>query len=165
MPGPTCIWFRLSSEGLSCTDPWLVPGFLGEKSGLSYCLATWLGAQLKTHLAAHSRLCSLGSCLCSWGASAAYLPDSFPLGTQIKCSAQYLMSHVCRQRWPAEQSVSVIGKVAPVLDAVQYTNWDASWSLQIQIKRKQLRKLEGLTVLFCFLSLSLIFFSLLNWCY
>ena len=45
-----------------------------------------------------------------------------------------------RQRWPAEQSVSVIGKVAPVLDAVQHTKWDASQSLVDRNKKEAAEK-------------------------
>lgn len=132
---------------MGCTGPlrW------GSSSALLvFCLCCWVGERRGAERWTFAWAMAQGWPVMFWHPSIpawAFLPAaSRDMDSVLQ---NILCPHAHRQCWPVEQSISVIGKVASVLDAVQHTKSDALESLQIEIKRKQLRSWKDW--MFCFL--------------
>lgn len=132
---------------MGCTGP---PTWGSSSALLFFCLCCWVGEHRGAERWTFAWAVAQGWPMTFWHPG---IPAwaFFPAASRDMDSVlqDILCPHAHRQCWLVEQSISAIGKVASVLDAVQHRKSDASESLQIEIKRKQLRSWkEGM---FCFL--------------
>lgn len=132
---------------MGCTGP---PTWGSSSALLFFCLCCWAGEHRGAERWTFAWAVAQGGPMTFWhpGIPAwAFLPAaSRDMDSVLQ---DILCPHAHRQCWLVEQSISAIGKVASVLDAVQHRKSDALESLQIEIKRKQLKSWkEGM---FCFL--------------